>query len=78
MENNNYNIPRMRTIAKAFEEVKTIDPDTSLTMRALRRLINSGNIPSVQVGNKFLINLDLLFQYLSCYNETAINAVSVS
>ena len=71
-------LPRMRTIPKAYEEVKAADPETSFTIRALRRLVKCGNIQSVRVGNKILINLDLLFDYLSCYNNSAINADLVS
>lgn len=41
--------PRMRTIPKAYEEIKKIDPDTSISMRLLRKLVNSGKIPTVKV-----------------------------
>ena len=71
-------LPRMRTIPKAYEEVKAADPQTSFTIRALRRLIKCGDIQTVRVGNKNLINLDLLFDYLSCYNNGAINVDLVS
>ena len=69
--NNNVSLPRMRTIPKAYDEIKKIDPDTSISMRAFRKLINSGQIPTVNVGNKVLVNLDLLFNWLSCYNGSA-------
>ena len=65
-------LPRMRTIPKAYEEVKAADPQTSFTIRALRRLIKCGDIQTVRVGNKNLINLDLLFDTLSGYNNSAI------
>lgn len=61
--------PRMRTIPKAYEEIKKIDPDTSISMRLLRKLVNSGQIPTVKVSNKILINFDLLLDLLSCYND---------
>lgn len=67
----NNTTPRMRTIPKAYEEVKRADPNTSLTLRALRRMVNSGEIPCVMVGTKRLIDLDLLFDFLSGYNNTA-------
>lgn len=63
--------PRMRTIPKAYEEVKRADPNTSLTLRALRRMVNSGEVPCVMVGTKRLVDLDLLFDILSGYNNTA-------
>lgn len=62
---------RMRTIPKAFEEIKQVDPDTDLTLRALRRMISNGEIPVVRISNKVLINLDLLLDKLSCYNDDA-------
>ena len=49
---------RMRTIPKAFEEIKQVDPDTDLTLRALRRMVSNGEIPVVRISNKVLINLD--------------------
>ena len=63
--------PRMRTIPKAFEEIKQVDPDTDLTLRALRRMVSNGEIPVVRISNKVLINLDLLLDKLSCYNDDA-------
>ncbi len=62
---------RMRTIPKAFEAVKQADPNTDLTLRALRRMVNNGEIPVVRISNKVLINLDLLLDKLSCYNDDA-------
>ena len=61
----------MRTIPKAFEEIKQVDPDTDLTLRALRRMVSNGEIPVVRISNKVLINLDLLLDKLSCYNDDA-------
>lgn len=67
-----YNKPlRMRTLPKAYAEIIKLDPETSLSMRALRRLVSDGQIPTVKVANKVLINFDLLIQWLSCYNDTA-------
>ena len=70
MRSNN-KTPRMRTIPKAYEEVKRADQNTSLTLRALRRMGNSGEVPCVMVGTKRLVDLDLLFDILSGYNNTA-------
>ena len=67
--NNENKTLRMRTIPKAFEEIKKIDPDTCFSMRSLRKLVNSGEIPTVKISNKILINLDLLLAKLSCYNN---------
>ena len=66
--NNNY-MPRMRTIAQAYKAIKESDPNTAFTMRALRRMVDTKEIPTVSIGNKGLINLDLLLSRLACYND---------
>jgi hypothetical protein len=70
--NGTRNIPRMRTLPKAYAEIKALDPNTAFTMRALRRMVNTGELPVVQINSKKLINLDLLLNMLSCYTESAI------
>ena len=72
---NKNNTLRMRTIPKAYEEIKKLDNNTCLTMRALRRMCSNGDIPIVKVGNKSLINLDLLMNMLSCYNDDAVRVL---
>ena len=67
-------LTRMRTIPKAYEEIKALDPNTGLTLRALRKMVKSGIIPSVQIASKTLVNLDLLLEALSCYNKDTILA----
>ena len=46
MTTNNNNVirtlPRMRTIPKAYAEIKALDSGTSFSMRALRRMVKSG------------------------------------
>ena len=74
MTSTNTNVPRMRTIDNAYAEIKAIDPQTDFTKRALRRMIASKEIPTTKIGNKNLINLDLLIAKLSgdCYNDSSI------
>ena len=62
---------RMRTIPKAYEAIKELDPDTDFSIRMFRQLIKSGEIPTIKVSNKTLVNLDLIIDRLSCYNDTA-------
>ena len=74
---NKYNdVPRMRTIPQAYTLLKEVDPDTSVSMRGLRKIISSGDIPTVKINNKVLFNFDLLLSYLSCYNTGATGAYS--
>ena len=43
-------LTRMRTIPKAFAEIKALDPNTDFTLRALRRMVKNGEIPTVQIA----------------------------
>lgn len=56
---------RMRTIDQAAAWMKENDPNTALTKTALRRLVVSGKLPSVMIGQKYLLNLDTLEAFLS-------------
>lgn len=75
---------RMRLITAAYQEILENDPNTALTMCALRRLVNSGAIPAVYSGRKKFINLDVLLEYLDrqgvseCSSETAGNIRPIS
>lgn len=57
-------MPRMRTIDQTIKELKQADPNSALTKHALRQMILKKEVPSVMVGCKYLINLDLLQAYL--------------
>lgn len=48
--------PKMRLIREVFDELHQIDPNSAITMYALRQLVRSGKIPSVNVGRKILVN----------------------
>lgn len=56
--------PRMRTITEAANWIREQDPDTAFTKTALRRLIVSGKLPHVKVGQKYLVNLETLEAFL--------------
>lgn len=60
---------KMRLIKEIFEEIKTNDPNTAITMCGLRRMVKTGVIPSVQIGRKRLINYDNLINYLDNINS---------
>lgn len=64
--------PPMRGIKQAIDELRAADPNTALTERALRRLVVSKTIPSVKIGRKYLVNMNVLNSYLSGeYSTTA-------
>ena len=50
--------------AMNIRDCELSDPDSALTMTALRRLVVSGKLPSVRAGSKYLLNLDTLQEYL--------------
>lgn len=51
---------RMRTLKEAHAALLESDPGCCLTMTALRRKVVSGEVPSVRVGQKYLVDLDRL------------------
>jgi len=60
---------KMRTIEQAAAYVRALDPDTALTKTAIRRLVVTGKLPSVRVGQKYLVALENLDAYLKCQRE---------
>lgn len=59
-----FSFPRMRTISEAISEIRAADPNSAITPYRIRQLILCGILPSVRAGNKYLINLDDLLDYL--------------
>lgn len=57
--------PRIRTINKAWEELRQMDPDTAVSQHFIRTLVVNGEIPSKRSGNRYLIDFDKLLKYLS-------------
>lgn len=55
---------RIRTIDKAFEEIRQADPNTCLTKHRIRQLVLNGDIPSQKAGNRYLFDLDRLIERL--------------
>lgn len=70
---------RMRTIKEAAAELREMDEKTAITEYRLRQLVLSGAVPSFQAGNKYLLNMDLLIEYISNgtpkRKETIINGI---
>ena len=65
------NLPRMRTAPEAIKEIQEIDPKSSLTLTALRRMMKTGEISVTYINTKRLVNLDLLIEYLYQDNTEA-------
>lgn len=56
--------PRMRTAAGAVATIKEQDPGSEVSVHFVRQLIKTGQLPSVPVGTKRLVDVDLLLDYL--------------
>ena len=58
---------RIRTITSAYNEIKADDPGTGITLRAIRRAVSDGDIPSRRIGAgkgwKYLVDLDEVVTY---------------
>ena len=67
---------RMRTVYQAAAWLREQDPETALTKTALRRLVVTGQLPSVRVGQKYLISLETLEDYLAGAVPLPIQAAS--
>ncbi|MBR3473519.1 MAG: helix-turn-helix domain-containing protein [Oscillospiraceae bacterium] len=67
---------RMRTVDQAAAWLREQDPETALTKTALRRLVVTGQLPSVRVGQKYLISLETLEDYLAGAVPLPIQAAS--
>lgn len=55
----------MRTIDEAAVFLRQADPNTAITKTGLRRLVTSGQIPSVRVGAKYLVDLGALDDFFA-------------
>ena len=53
----------LRTINKAYEELKARDPETAITRNLLREMVTQGVIPSARAGNRYLVDVDVVEQY---------------
>ena len=57
--------PRMRLLQDIYAQLKVDGPDTAITYYALRILVKSGAIPSVQIGRKTLIDYNKVIDYFA-------------
>lgn len=56
---------RIRTIKNAYREIREQDPNTCITEWFLRQLITGGAIPSIRAGTKWLVDLDVIEEYIA-------------
>ena len=55
---------RMRTACQLHKELLKLDPETSVSLSYVRRMVARGILPYHQVGNRRLVDLDLFLAYV--------------
>nr|WP_315022976.1 helix-turn-helix domain-containing protein [uncultured Aminipila sp.] len=60
---------RLRTVEQAYQDIKAVDENSSITRNYIRSLANSGKIPAHKSGRKLLVNMDSLENYLEHGDE---------
>ena len=63
--NATYEIPKMRTITQVMQIIYENDPASALTEWHLRELLRNNELKHTKAGNKYLINLQHLEEYLN-------------
>jgi len=57
--------PEIRTIDGCYAEIKSDDPNTAITRRAIRRAVSEGDIPSRRIGTKYLVDKNEVLSYFT-------------
>ena len=55
----------LRSIAKAFNVIVSEDPETAVTIHTIRTWCKEGKIKSLTTGNKILVDIDSLKNYIN-------------
>ncbi len=56
---------KIRSIRQAFLEIKEKDPNSAITVYAIRNWIASGQLPCIKSGRRILIDMDIFEEFLS-------------
>ena len=68
----------MRTAEGAYNYILEQDPGTAVSLHFIRMLIKQGKIRHIKAGNRFLINVNELLDYLEGNLEESVNIVNRS
>ena len=55
----------LRSIRKSFEIIKQNDPETAITVHTIRTWCKQGQVKSLSAGNKVLVDMDSLIDYIT-------------
>ncbi len=59
----------LRSIQKAWDMIKQDDPETAVTVHTIRTWCKEGKIKSLSAGNKVLVDMNSLLDYISPKNN---------
>lgn len=59
----------LRSIKKAYDIIKAEDPDTSITVHTIRIWCKEGKVKSLTAGNKVLVDMQNLLDYIAMKND---------
>lgn len=62
---NMVNCPMFRTVDAAYDELKSMDPNSKISKNCIRNLIKDGKIPTLKSGNKTIFDFTMLLNLLS-------------
>ena len=54
----------LRTIQKAFDQIKNEDSNTALTVHTIRTWCKEGKVKSLTTGKKVLVDMQSLIDYI--------------
>ena len=58
-------IPKIRRMVDAIQEIKSIDPETALTHRYIRTMVETKKITTIKYGYAWVVNMDELYAYFT-------------
>lgn len=59
----------LRSIQKSFDIVKAGDPETGITVHTIRQWCKQGKIKCLTAGNKVLVDMQSLLDYIAIKEE---------
>ena len=60
-------LPRLRKLSDAYDEIKRLDPQTALTSRQLRSMMERRDLTFFQYSNAWVVNMDELFAHFTTH-----------
>lgn len=59
----------LRSIKKAWDMIKSDDPETAVTVHTIRTWCKEGKVKCLAAGNKVLVDMSSLLDYISPKNN---------